>query len=264
MDTPVSSIVFFVALSTVVLLVLAGMVVNLLLISRNRRLKHRNEVLEMKTSFEKELMKTQVEVAEHTLNDIARDLHDDVGQMLTLSIIQLNNLKDEHAPTSSVDQVRETVQSTLHSVRSLSKTLSNDYITSFGIRDSLNRLFERLNKQRMIKAELSFPDEVVFHSKPSELFVFRIIQELVSNTLKHAGATKIYTGIIEVGDVIEIDYRDNGKGMDIELLKSGTLKSSLGYVNIFHRVEMLKGNITIPEISSEGFYFRFSIPNIGS
>ncbi|HYV95213.1 MAG TPA: ATP-binding protein [Chitinophagales bacterium] len=217
----------------------------------------------MKTSFEKELMKTQVEVAENTLNDIARDLHDDVGQMLTFSIIQLNNIRPmpDAATEKNIAAARESVQNTLQSVRSISKTLSNDYLSSFGMEESLKRLFERIARQGIVRTTLVFPANVLFSSRSNEVFAFRIIQELVTNTLKHSGATELSLIISEADGNIQIEYSDNGKGLHGDQFNNEQLKNSLGFTNIFKRAELMHGEITISNNSEGGFYLRLSFPN---
>lgn len=263
MDKETTDIIFFVVATTASLVFLAVLVINLLLVGRNRRLKHRTQVVEMKSNYEKELMKTQVEVAENTLNDIARDLHDDVGQMLTFSIIQLNNIRTDSNPVfeNKLSEVRVSVQNTLQSVRSISKTLSNDYISSFGIYESLQRLFERLTRQGILQPTLIFPPALLFRSRSNELFAFRIIQELVSNTLKHAHATSVSLKVTEENNLLTIEYRDNGTGLPPEMLEHDQLSASLGFTNLYKRAEMMKGTLEIRANAGEGFYLQLRFPN---
>lgn len=263
MDSQTQEIVFFVIIATGAILLAVILVVNLLLLSRNRRLKHESLVLELKNKYEKELMKTQVEVAENTLNDIARDLHDDVGQMLTFSIIQLNNIKteDNKIIENNLSEVRNSIKNTLQSVREISKTLSNDYISSFGIYESLQRLFERLERQKILSSKLNFSSSILFKSRSNELFVFRIIQELVSNTIKHSQAMEMSLSLFQENNNLKIEYRDNGKGISPELLNSNQLPNSLGFANIYKRIELMKGMIEINSNVGEGFYLQLTIPN---
>lgn len=263
MDKETTQVIFFIVATSFILLMLSVLVINLLLVGRNRRLKHNNEVLEMKSNFEKELMTTQVEVAENTLNDIARDLHDDVGQMLTFSIIQLNNfnIANDESLNKKLSEVKDSVQNTLQSVRGISKTLSNDYLTSFGIFESLNRLFERINKQEAVKAELQFPEGILFRSKSNELFSFRIIQELVNNTLKHAEATGLQLMVTEENSDIKILYTDNGKGIATNKIQPGELPTGLGFTNIYKRAELMKGKMEITSEAGHGFNFILIFPN---
>ena len=261
MDPQIQDIILSVGVSSVALMMLVVLLINLLLISLNRRLKHKTHVLGMRTYYEKELIKTQIEVAESTLNDIARDLHDDVGQMLTFSIIQLNNIvSDNPVLENKITEVRDTVHKTLQSVRSISKTLSNDYLTSFGIFQSLDQLCERLVKQG-IEASFVFPKELLFRSKSNELFTFRIIQELINNTLKHSGATEIKLNFTDSSNSIRMQYQDNGRGFDAEVLKKENLKNSLGFINIYLRAELMNASLKVRTEQGAGFYFELQIPN---
>ncbi len=263
MDSKISEITFFIVFSSLILLVLAGLVINLLLISRNKRLKHQSQLLEVKSNYEKELMKTQVEVAENTLNDIARDLHDDVGQMLTFSIIKMNsiNVKDDKHLENNLIEVRESVRQSLQTIRELSKSFSQDYLSNFGIHYSLQRLFDRLNRQKIISAKLDFPDTIKFKLQSSELFTFRIIQELVTNTVKHSEAREVWLQVSENENSIILKYHDNGIGISEETLARIRDHDSLGFSNIQKRIILMNGHFEIKSNLPTGTAVEISIPN---
>ena len=93
---------------------------------------------------EKELANVRLEVTETTLREVAADLHDDTGQLLTVAIMQLNRLS-KNAPDETVEQALHAVRSGLDSVRNISRILNSDYLRSFGLKQ-LQRLKERLEK----------------------------------------------------------------------------------------------------------------------
>ena len=101
---------------------------------------HRLQVLQ-----EKELANVRLEVTETTLREVAADLHDDTGQLLTVAIMQLNRLS-KNAPDETVEQALHAVRSGLDSVRNISRILNSDYLRSFGLKTALQRLKERLEK----------------------------------------------------------------------------------------------------------------------
>jgi len=263
MDSKISEITFFIVFSSLILLVLAGLVINLLLISRNKRLKHQGQLQEVKSTYEKELMKTQVEVAENTLNDIARDLHDDVGQMLTFSIIKMNSIKvkDDERLEHDLAEVRESVRQSLQSIREISKSFSQDYLSGFGIHHSLQKLFDRLNRLKLITAMLDFPDFIKFKLQSSELFTFRIVQELITNTLKHSKAREVWLKISENENRIFLKYSDNGIGIPEETLSKIKTLDSLGFSNINKRIMLMNGSFEIKSNEPTGIAVEISIPN---
>ncbi len=249
-----NEIIFLIIATIVVSVLMIFIIINLLLVSRNKKLQHKNELLFIQTEFEKNIAKTQAEVAEHTLTEIGADLHDDIGQQLVFGIIQLNQIIDKNITknedTTMLLQCRDAMQHTLQSVRSISKTLSSNYISSFGIANALNRTAERLNQNQHLKCEINF-ENILFHTKANELFLFRIIQELISNSIKHAQCSLISISIKKFGNKISLEYFDNGLGMDAQQLK--TSANSLGMASISNRVAMLNGTVKYETALQQGF-----------
>ncbi len=263
MDIQTPEIVVFVIVTTIVLLLLVFLVINLLLLGRNRRLKYQHQLLEVKSNYEKELLKTQVEVAENTLNELARDLHDDIGQLLTFSIISLNSFPVTNNPEQDnrIETVKDVVQTTMNTIRDISRTYSREYISKFGFREAITRLMDRINKSFNIEAKLDFPESIILKSHSNEIFLYRILQELINNSYKHSQGDTIELLISEHNQIINIEYRDNGIGLPAELLNINNLKNSLGFTNIFNRVDFMKGEIIIPHNTEKGFCILFSFPN---
>ena len=263
MDSQVSKVIFFVGSSTIVVVILVAFVINLLLASRNRRLKHNAQVLEMQSTYDRDLMRTKIEVAENTLNEIARELHDDVGQMLSFSIIQLNTIKPNTLVdlNSQLEEVRESIRTSLQSVKSISKISSNEYLKAFGLFESLQRLFERIERQGLIKTKLQIPKNNPFQSHSNELFAFRIIQELVNNSLKHADCSEICLTIAEDIDHNRIEYEDNGNGFLMKPNDGMFKHTGQGFTNIYKRVELMGGKLQIKTEPGKGFKFQLLLQN---
>lgn len=256
-----ADIIFFVVAITVLIVLLTVLIINLLLIGRNRRLKHQNELLQVSADFQHELMKAQIELVENTLNDISKELHDDVGQMITLSIIQLNNIdSNDFSLNTKLAEVRNSVQASLNSVRDISKVLSTDYLKTFGIREALDKMIHQVNKATGINFNLSFDSGVVFKAAANEIITFRILQELITNTIKHAEASTISIVIRNENENMLIDYKDNGKGLTINNANELNTKKGLGFTNLHKRVALMKGTISTPDLP-EGFGIKLIFPN---
>lgn len=254
-------ITLLIVVTTTLLALLTVVIINLLLVSRNKRLKHNNELLQVHSDYRNELMKTQVEVLETTLNELSQQLHDDVGQMITFSIVQLNNIKTEDVHLQQeIQKVRESVQGSMQSLRDVSKTLSTDYISSFGMLESLNKLIERVRKASLLTIETDFKNSISLESRSNEIFAFRIIQELITNTLKHAEATRIRLSIVRNESDVIIEYTDNGRGLREASLSSLSDKNGMGFTNIMKRVNLMKGKMTVENLNP-GFKFVLTFPN---
>jgi hypothetical protein len=253
MDIQNQDSIFLLIISTILLVLLAVIVINVLLVSRNRRLKDEAILLETKAAYEKEILNTRLEVAEATLQEIAGDLHDDVGQMLTLAIIQLNRLEIE---SDLVVEAKEAVKSGLESVRSISRILSPEYLQSFGINQALVRLQERINKQQILHLNLEIYNSISWLNREQELYVFRILQELVTNTIKYAEAKQVFIKISMEGSNISVEYIDDGKGFQPEDAENG-----MGMINIQRRIELMGGNLKIQSERDGGLNVVFSLKN---
>ena len=251
MDEKTYSTVFFLITTTVILLLLSFMIINLLLIARNRKLKHLATIAQSKTEFEKELINTRLEVAEHTLQEIASDLHDDVGQSLTLAIIVLNRLEIEN---DLVNEVKDTVKSGLDSVRNISRILSPEYLQTFGLNQALLRLQERINRQKILQLNVEIQDSVKWSNREQELYVFRILQELATNTIKYADAKQVFIKIQSEHNKISTHYSDDGKGFTPQETENG-----MGMLNIQKRIELMGGQVHIDSKQNEGLRVQFTL-----
>ncbi len=263
MDTKSADIIFVAGLVSVILLILVLLLFNLLLTGRNRRLRHKAEKLAFQAELEKELTRVKLEVAESTLTDVARDLHDDVGQLLSFSIIQMNAAKNRSAVEQSdmYEEVRTTIQNALNSIRGISKVLSHDYISSFGLQEALQRLFENATRQTGIVAELNYPGRILFNTANNEILSFRIIQECMNNSLKHANAGTIRLSVVEQNGEVSLTFDDDGKGLTPGQLNSEELKNSLGFTNMRKRAEMMSGQLQVLPAPNRGTRIILSFPN---
>ncbi|MCH2490784.1 MAG: histidine kinase [Flavobacteriales bacterium] len=180
---------------------------------KNRFLKERYE---QQQRFENELAKSQLEIREQAFKNIAWELHDNVGQLLSVANIQLNMLM-QHVPTQFHDQIVETknvVKDTVQEIRSLSKTLNNDVIQKNGLITSLEVELERFNRLNFLEASLFIEGERKPIRSNDEIFLFRILQEFFSNVMKHAKANKLIVHLSYKDRFLVITAEDDGVGFN--------------------------------------------------
>lgn len=242
--------IYLTIISTITLVLMAVLVINLLLIARNRRVKHQTALLEAKAAYERDLLSTRLEVTESTLEEVAADLHDDVGQMLTVAILELNRME-------GAQEAKAAVKAGLESVRTISKSLSPEYMKTIGLQVSIVRMAERLSKNGGLQIELQVDEGIDSVDQSRDLYVFRILQELVTNTLKYAQATKIDIIIRKLTDAMQIVYTDNGIGFSESEVSEN---SGLGLVNVRRRVAVLNGTILIKTTPGNGFVAEMQFP----
>lgn len=202
-----------------------------------------------KQKHERQFSNTVVNKLEEERGRIARDLHDGVGQSL---IILKNKVikKSEHTPETQ-DQLNENFSEIIEEIRSISRSLIPPELKRLGLRKAVeNRLNEITNATSIfVSTEITDLDKLKIEDHQS-LRIYRIIQELSTNTIKHSEATAIKLEAFFNGKELVLIYQDNGIGLDRDKWKSAD--NSVGLRSILQRLNYLNGSIKI-ERPKKGF-----------
>lgn len=208
--------------------------------------------------FDEELVKTQQEIQEETLKHFGRELHDNIGQMLVMSTMQMNAVLKVVGDDvkSKVSNAADTLKSTLEEVRALSKSLNNDVIFNLGFDTTLKNEIARLNKTGLIECKVTISGHKVnFENKKDELILFRILQEFFSNTLKYSEAEKLKVNVHYTSEKLEVNAEDDGTGFDINTAKRGS-----GLINIEKRAELINATFLIESQPNKGTKLNLVYP----
>jgi signal transduction histidine kinase len=213
---------------------------------------------EMESKHQKELMRTIVEAQETERKRIARDLHDDLGALLSLTRMQLIHLENQNSkgvPISDLPKVRHNTELALASLRRLTHELMPPQLEYLGLSKTLEGICDNLNLTNNIKIDLQASEELPRWESPIELALFRVSMELINNTIKHSGGQQASLSISQDINSVCLTYTDNGKGIDPTLPVDG-----LGLKNMEARIHALGGEARIGNGESGGFEAHFSIP----
>ena len=246
-------IVYFI----IIIFVLVAFVIVFFIAFQKRKNKFILDRIEAKQNFEKELVKTQLEIQEQTLKNIAWELHDNIGQLLSVANIQLNMLL-QSSPEKHHQQITDTnevVAETIQEVRSLSKILNNDVIQKNGLVTSLKIELERFNRLKFLDATFKINGEIVPIKNEHEILIFRILQEFLSNVMKHAKANKLSIQLDYAKEHLQINAVDDGVGFD--LLKK---TNSSGLQTMEGRAELLKSDFSLTSKIGEGTVITLKYP----
>lgn len=242
--------------SVVTFALMLFVMLDLFLRYKNKKLKHRNEILDLSSKFEKEILEVKNEVTEQVFNDIASELHEGICQLLSLAVVQINQSEMKNGPTDEyVSNSRSTIRQALDDLRNLSHTLSGDYWKNFDIHTSIKRLGEQLDVTYKLKTKIEISPDIHFNSKDHEFIVIRILQELINNSMKHSKADYVELSMKEENENIHIIYTDNGIGFDETAVSDG-----LGMLSIKQRLMLLKASWKINSENHKGFLFESTIP----
>ncbi|HEX3769205.1 MAG TPA: ATP-binding protein [Puia sp.] len=240
----------------ILFLILAAIILVFLYKYQRRRLIQRQQINDLQQQFTEQSLQAQVEIQEQTFLAISQEIHDNVGQVLSLAKVQANIIKEsQQLDNDLLDGVRENIGKAMTDLRDLSRSLNNEKIRASAIHEVLIEEVERINRTGVIRASVSVEGEVRDPGPQKKLILFRVLQESIQNCLKHAEASSIAIIFHYAGDGISVSIRDDGKGFDPASSCQGQ-----GLGNIRTRVRLAGGTNTITSLPREGSHISLMIP----
>ncbi|KAA5535008.1 hypothetical protein F0919_10445 [Taibaiella lutea] len=215
----------------------------LIIIYRRKQQEYFNQKLILEENFRKELLQAQLETQEQTFHSLSQELHDNIGQVLSLaklnmSVIEMNSIDTES--NEMVSQTKNLLNIAINDLRDISKTLNTEYVKEKDIKESIDRELAMLRRTRKFSADFTINGTPFFIKAERRLILYRIIQESLNNIVKHAGATHIVIDMSYTDNRLDIKITDNGNGFDIEKTRDG-----IGLMNIKQRSAMIDSKFNI-------------------
>lgn len=230
-------------------------IIGIVLFIKQYKLKKKEHLLKLKDELErhqKELLATQIEIQIQTMQHIGREIHDNIGQKLTLASIYTQQLTYENkAPqvNDTIDNISAIINQSLSDLRELSKSLTDNTIEKTDICRLLKNETKRINNLKISK--VSFFSDIKNIELPYQIktVLYRITQEFLQNSIKHSKCKNIEIEFKYENSKLSLSLKDDGKGFDI----TESENKGIGLLNIKRRTEMIKGK----------YYFESKI-NIGT
>jgi two-component system, NarL family, sensor kinase len=215
----------------------------------------------VKANYEKELFKAQLEIQEQTFQDISREIHDNVGQLLSLAKLSLGtvdlDLKTE--AKESIGEISDIVEKALDDLRHLSRNLNSEVISKGGLKKSIEMQVGYIQRRGGLNVNLQVDGEPVLLNEKKEIILFRILQEAINNIIRHATAKDICINLCYLKDLLSMQVRDNGTGFQLnELPLVG--KSINGLHNMQHRAKLIEAELLIDSKPGEGTCITVNTP----
>jgi two-component system NarL family sensor kinase len=184
---------------------------------------------------------------------LAKDLHDGLGGLLSGVKFSLSNMKDNLVVTPDnmivFERSLDMIDTSIKELRRVAHNMMPEMLTKFGLDEALKEYCNSINATKLVAVKYQSHGMTGRIDKSIEIIVYRIIQELLNNILKHAVATQAFVQLIKEGSRLNIVIEDNGKGFDINLPENN---KGAGWVNIRSRVEYLKGQVEIHSEAGKG------------
>jgi len=216
----------------------------------------------LEANYQRELLEANIQTEEKVRIQIAKDLHDDIGARLSAVKCYIGQirykLENKLFPISLTKQTEAFAGEAIHSVRHISHNLLPPMLEDFGLEETLQDFCEKLNNLGTIQVYFDCTGYEQKLDIQTELALYRIVQELTNNTLKHAQATNIHIYLYCKERCIKLMYLDDGVGFDKseskEIGNQITKKNNkgLGLKSIESRVRMLKGKIALHTEKGQG------------
>ncbi len=230
--------------SVFVLLLLVTVIIILFTVFVRRKNKLLEEQEKAKKAFDRELAESQIEIREETLRNISWELHDNIGQLMTLAKIQSQMAQDK---PEMMAEVSETIGIGINELRALSKLINPEALKSLSLNEAISLEIERFNRLKFIEAGLKVEGEKRFIENNREIIIFRILQEFFSNTIKHSKASKLLVTLTYSGDFLLIKAEDNGIGFTPKNDFAG-----IGLKNMQTRAQLINSVLNIKSEKNKG------------
>lgn len=231
-------LIFTIGFATLLILLLLCFLLFFFITYRNRRNKYIHEIAMMKKNFEAALLQSQVEVQEATFSALSKELHDNLGQLLSSSKMLMGIAQRQLTECPDTLNIAEqTVGKAITELRSLSKSLDKEWLEQFDLIENLTAEINRIRSSKLLDIEFIHEGRLPL-SYDKQTILFRIIQEGLQNIIKHAEAGNVHITIKTPEKNLLIDIADNGKGFTETSSNGG-----LGIKNMKQRTHLLGGSI---------------------
>lgn len=257
--TGISLILF---LGTLGMLILTIGLILFIIFHQRKVIRYQLRLQQMEQQQQKVLLNASIRMQEEERQRIAADLHDDAGPLLATARLYLNeNLvnQDKVTQLQSIFQARQILDDTIQLVRNISHSLMPPTLKNFGLESAINDLFQKISGSGSLNASSRFHDYNERMKSEKELIVFRIVQELINNILKHSNSSFIHlTQNMHQGNFV-IRIHHDGRGIvqaDFEKLNKSNI--GLGLKNISSRLRVAHGRIFFEKDPSQT-YFKITV-----
>lgn len=254
-DSRVSLVLFF---GTIGMLALTIGLIVFIIFHQRKVIRYQLRLQRMEQDQQKLLLNASIRLQEEERQRIAADLHDDAGPLLATARLYLNenlvNL-DKTTQLQSIYNAKQIIDDTIQLIRNISHSLMPPTLKNFGLESAVNDLFQKISGSGSMNASSRFHDYRERLQAENELIIFRVIQELVNNILKHSNASFIHLTQNTSGNKFFIRLHHDGRGItQTDFNKLNKSNVGLGLKNIQSRLKVLHGQIFFEKDMSQTYY----------
>jgi two-component system NarL family sensor kinase len=242
-------IILILIIGTLLFLLLTVFLVVFVLAYKRRQLNHMLEKAALQHTFENQLLQSRLETQEQTFKYFSEEIHDNVGQVLSVVGMHLYQLQIDYSSDKAVTLLHQSsslLNKAIDDLRTISHTLNAQYINKSSLAEVVQTEISYITSVRDLNCELHIKGEEKELPPDRQTLLFRIIQEALGNALKHAAASSIHIYLIYGKQDIEVRIVDDGKGFSVKK------NNGIGLGNMQQRAGLLGGELKIDSVAGEG------------
>ncbi|TPG45361.1 histidine kinase [Flavobacterium pectinovorum] len=174
------------------------------------------EKMESELYFQSELIKTRLEIKDQTLSEISKELHDNIGQIVSVGIMQLNMYinSGKAVQQNELNDLKEVLAKSLDEIRILSRIINKDNLLQNNFIEAIKQDLERIKKLKKIQYKYTLSGQIPEITQEHDLFIYRIFQEALHNSLKHSHSDLFEVNITTTETLFSLEFNDFGIGYD--------------------------------------------------
>lgn len=255
LQVPQSNYTGFVIKAGIIVILLSIFILSQAIYSRKKRNRYIMEKKLLQEQFDSQIMQTKIEIQEATFDILGKELHDNVGQLLSTAKMFIGiTERNLEAPPFTLVSANETLDRAIKELRNLSKSLNRDWLQQFNLYNNLVAEINRINSGGQLTILLKRQTHILPAISEHQFLFYRLLQEGIQNVIKHSEAKNLTISISYDRNYIKASLQDDGKGFDVKNQQTG-----LGIKNMKQRITMLKGRIDW-QSSAEGTYVNILFP----
>ena len=257
-NSSTESIIILAIVCTILILLLITFISVIVYRYQQKQNAYFKNMEQLKIIHENALLLSHIEIQEQTFQNISREIHDNIGQKLSLAKLHLNTLYNS-APDIIILKIDESISligESIIDLSDISRSMSSEIILNNGLIKALEYESAQLQKSGLFNINLEVSGNMIFLDAKKELLLFRIVQEAIHNIIKHADASIISIKLHYNNSLLSLEIIDNGKGFTLE----NKSEQGIGILNMKKRADTLNGKCVITSQHGSGASIKIEIP----
>ena len=223
-----------------------------LLVQKNKQNAYQLEKHQMIFDHENKILKTKIDEQENTMDQISKELHDNIKSVLGFAQMSMYNiaaLATDNEQAVLIEKTNGIIGDVIENLHNISHSLNSNFIRNIGLADSIEKELAHVRMSKKMVCNLTVHGEPVVMDPETEIHIFRVAQEAIQNCVKHANATTLNFTLDYKPGIFEMRISDNGDGFDKNKIYA---MKGLGFLNMFQRARYVHGTLEVDSEPTKG------------